>query len=41
MASLKEAQRVEIFNPGNKKIYTLYLTAEKMHIYVHFIENDS
>ena len=31
--SLKEAQCIEIFDLENKKIYTLYLTAEKMHLY--------
>ena len=32
MASLKEY--VKIFEPGNKKIYTLYLTAEDAHIFI-------
>jgi len=41
MASLKKAQRVEIFDPGNKKIYTLDLTAEGAYIFIHFIENIS
>jgi len=34
MASLKETQGVEIFDPRNKKIYTLHLTAEDTHIFI-------
>jgi len=33
--SLKEAQRVETFDLGNKKnIYILYLTVEDVHIFI-------
>jgi len=34
IASLKQVQCVEIFNPRNKRIYTLYLSAEDAYLFI-------